>query len=206
MAGPTYVYTANVPQPAQAFNTTQATILSNFQAINELVNVNHGSFNTSNAGKHNFINLQFQSSNPTTASTDLDLYSKSSTDGNIGELFYRYPNSGTVNQLTPTSASGGGGTASATTGTGWCQFPSGVIFRWGNTTQSSNVVYINFPTGSGIPVYKQTVGNAQVANTQSYVSNYSQTQTDSWFNVTSFTLYTNNQSVSTNFNYFTVGL
>ncbi len=48
MAGPTYTYTSNVPQAATQFNLTQAPILSNFRAINELVAVNHVSFNTIN--------------------------------------------------------------------------------------------------------------------------------------------------------------
>lgn len=206
MAGPTYTYTPNVPQAAQPFNQTQGTILENFQAINELIAVNHVAFNTANDfGKHKFVNLQFQGSNPTTLSNDLTLFSKSSTDGNIGELFYRYPNNGTVVQLTPSSAAGGGGSVSATSGTGWCQFSSGVIFRWGTTTFTSSTPYFYFPTGSGIPVYKQTVGHSAVAMTASLATNYGQTQPGSFFGTTFFTLSTATGSNKT-VNYFTVGL
>jgi hypothetical protein len=209
MAGPTYTYTADVPQPGTPFNQTQAPILANFQAINELIPVNHVNFNTSNTfGKHTFVNLQFQASDPTTASTDINFYSKASSDGNLGELFYRYPNNGTVEQLTPTSAAGGGGTASATSGSNYCEFPSGIKFKWGNANVdpfASNGAFIVFPTGSGIPAYTQYVGGMCVQPTASYPTNFTQTQPGGQWGVTEFAVY-NNYSGNQNLNYFTVGL
>src|SRR6187402_573926 len=172
MAGPIYTFTSDTPQAPNAMNQTAPLIRANFQAINELINVNHVGFNTSDSGKHNCINMQFQTVDPGTDSNDLSVYSKATGSPNVAEIFYQYPDNGTVHQLTPTTSAGGGGTSSATSGTGWCLFPSGILFKWGtasvNLQQSG---YIVFPTGSGIPAYKSGMSYAKVTLAQSTSAN-----------------------------------
>jgi hypothetical protein len=152
MSNPTYTFTPNIPQFAQEIKVTQPGILSNFQAINELLSVNHVSFsNPTDFGKHNFTSLQY-TTDPTTTSTEMALYAKSSTDTNGGELYYRYPNSGTVVQLTPVSGGSSGGVTN-----GWVSLSSTVTMKWGTATgiiTGSNT--ITFPTGGGIPAYTTT--------------------------------------------------
>ena len=87
------IYTPNTPQGTQQVNNTQQPINDNFQDIASLFAVNHVPFNTADDfGKHNFVNFVTQSSDPTTASAEMALYTKAvSGDTNGVELFYRYP-------------------------------------------------------------------------------------------------------------------
>lgn len=168
MSGPVYTYTLCTPDAASPMNQTTQLIQDNFQAINELVQVDHVEFNTENSGKHNQVTMQFQSEDPETSVTDLSLYVKATGSPNAAEIFYRYPNSGSVEQLTPVASTGGGGTISATSGTGWCQFPSGIIMRWGTAVVSSDDTFVIYPTGDGIPAYQQYVAYIQATlNTES---------------------------------------
>lgn len=212
MAGPTYTYTSNTPESAQPMNVSQPEILANFQAIAELVGVNHVGFNINNSGKHNTAIMEFQSVDPGTASTDLALYSKATGSPNVGEIFYQYPNDGSVNQLTPVSGTGSG-TISATSGTGWCLFASGILFKWGTATinlQNSTPGQIIFPTGAGIPAYKIGMGYAKVTLTQSTTANMNFTQfatTPVGYGTTQIAVYSLNASPSVvTVNYFTIGI
>lgn len=213
MSGPSYTYTDNIPQASQAMNLSQPQILDNFQAINELVGVNHVGFNVNNSGKHNTTVMEFQSDDPGTASTDLALYSKATGSPNVGEIFYQYPNDGTVNQLTPVSGTSSG-TISATSGTGWCLFSSGVLFRWGTATinlaQSGYPGQIIFPTGTGIPVYRIGMGYAKVTLTQATTANMNFTQfatTPVGYGNTGILVFSSDASPSTvTVDYFTIGI
>lgn len=154
MSGPNYTFNANVPQAQQLIKVTQPSIESNFQAINELISVNHVNFSDPvNFGKHNFTSFPYQGSDPSTSSSEMALYSKSSTDANGGEIFYRYPNNGTVVQLTPVSGGSSGGQSN-----GWVYLSSTVFMKWGTATGilSSTNNTITFPTGGGIPAFTQT--------------------------------------------------
>lgn len=158
MAGPTYTYTPDVPLGPTPMNETQPTILQNFQAINELIPVNHVGFNIpNNFGKHNTVTMEQQSVDPTTASTDLAVYVKATGDPNPAEIFYRYPNDGTVEQLT-----GSTGTAAATltltsSGVGYCSFSSGLKIFFG--TQSITSISATYQTTSST---SSTVASAKV--------------------------------------------
>jgi hypothetical protein len=211
MSGPTYTYTYNVPQPAQPFNQTQSIILNNFQAINELINVNHVAFNTVNTfGKHNFLSLEIQSTDPQTASTDIALYTKATSGGpNAAEIFYRYPNNGTIAQLTggsstpATSAATSGGNASA----GWCLFPSGVLIKWGTGTTQNGQSTVVFPTSSSIPAYKSGIGYIKTTATGSNTVNIAEIVTSNGYGTTEFLVFiSNGTGGSTNFNYFCIGV
>jgi hypothetical protein len=166
MSGPMYTYTPNTPNPADPMNGTAPLIRGNFQAINELVNVNHVGFNTANLGMHNFISMPFPSSATTPASTDINMYTASTPSGpNLAEIFFEN-SSGIQSQISAVQS--GGGTPTGTSGTGWCQFAtSGMIMKWGTATLTTTGTYtyppgsypagtgavFNFPTGGGIPPF-----------------------------------------------------
>lgn len=150
-----YTYSTNVPQAAQKISATQAPIMSNFQAINEFIGVNHVGFGDAiNFGKHNFTTLPFQASDPATASTEMAIYSKATPSGpNAGEIFYRYPSSGTVAQLSGSSAGQAGATVN-----GWSYLPGNVLMKWGQATGiTSGANTIVFPTTGGIPAFGTSV-------------------------------------------------
>ncbi len=172
MAGPTYTYTADTPQAANPMNVTAPTMRANFQAINELIAVNHVGFNTTNAGMHNLLTMPFQSTIPTNAATDVTMFAQATTDLPNGGLFATFPGSLT-STIQISDVQTGGGIPDGTSGTGWCQFStSGVIFKWGTATVttvqsiygiSAGCFYnFNYPTGSAIPVFSTTSGYASV--------------------------------------------
>lgn len=99
---PNYTYTSDVPQSEQTIPETQGPILSNFQAINELIEVNHVGFTSvDNYGKHKYTSFTFQDSDPSTGPGEMAIYSKLTPSGpNTAEIFYRYPNNGSIVQLT----------------------------------------------------------------------------------------------------------
>jgi len=166
MSGPVYTYTPDTPQPSNPMNSTQPLILANFQAIAELIGVNHVGFNSTDCGKHNFISLP-NTTDPGADTTEITMFSKVTGSPNPCELFIQYPAGGTaqleqVSQSTPPPPSGtSGGNASQ----GWCSFPSGIIFRWGTfscATNSNPQVNIHFTQG---PMYKIQQTPACVAPT-----------------------------------------
>lgn len=153
MSGPNYTYNATVPQANQLIKVTQAPIESNFEAINELITVNHVGFTDSvNYGKHTFTSLVMQNADPTTSTTDIAIYTKAASTSNGIEIFYRYPNNGTVYQLT-----GGGTTGAGAATNGYSYLNSTLLLKWGlatiNTTGSTTVT---FPTSGGIPAFTST--------------------------------------------------
>lgn len=129
MAGPTYTYTADVPQGATPFSQTQSPILNNFRAINELVNVNHVGFNNTNTGKHTFLSMPFQADEPSTASSEIALFTQETPSGpNDAEIFYRYQDDGSEYQITDADTSSVNGTLYIPTNfprTTYYIFPSG---------------------------------------------------------------------------------
>lgn len=170
-----YIYTPDVPQPKQKINSTQQPINFNFQDISQLIAVNHVPFNTANTfGQHNAIDYFIQSSDPSTGSNEIALYSKAVSTSDQAELFYRYPNNGSVVQLTGTN---GSTTSSQTTQTGsgggvvydsmlggwqgWQYLANGILMKFGVMqtyvpTTSSGTATFSFSTASGIPAFSQT--------------------------------------------------
>lgn len=163
-------YTPNVPQGTQQINNTQQPIQYNFSDIAQLFAVNHVPFNTADTfGNHTVVDYYAQSSDPTTESNEIALYSKNVTgDSNTSELFYRYPNNGNIVQLTGTSTADD----QNITGTSGFQYtsqssiyevensyyiqnygfqylPGGSLMKWGilfcTPTTQSGTITINFP-------------------------------------------------------------
>jgi len=176
-------YTPNVPQGNQQINNTQQPIENNFGDIAQLIAINHIGFNTANLfGTHNVVDFFAQSADPTTAASEIALYSKNvAGDANISELFYRYPNNGSVVQLTGSGAgtqsgSGSGGgqstslysyTSSAYSGSivspaGYQYLANGIKLMWGiapnitPTASGTHSATFSFPTGSNYPIFTNT--------------------------------------------------
>lgn len=178
----TYTYTSGVPQGNQQINNTQTPILNNFQDISQLIDINHVGFNTVDTfGNHTVVDYFQQPTDPITDVDQIALYSKASTSGNISELFYRYPNNGTVVQLTGSasnsSASSTSSTTSGSTGSGGGQtnasnpnsggvvgyqyLSNGLLMMWGLTpsyfpTTSSGTATFTFPVVAGFPSFSAT--------------------------------------------------
>lgn len=155
MSGPSYTYTADVPQPATPMNVTAPIIRENFQAIAELVAVNHVGFNSSDAGKHNYVSLEFQSTAPDIQASELTMYCQATGSPNAAEIFYTYPDNTTdtdlnvPNQLTDQDVPiTGTGTSSGDATQGYCTFPSGIQIRWGVAVAAVKQQSTYFVTGT----------------------------------------------------------
>jgi hypothetical protein len=162
-------YNPSVPQANQQVNNTQHPIEINFQDISELVGVNHVPFNTANDfGKHNFVTYYNQTSAPGASTNQMVMFSQASSSGT--QLFYQYPNSSTVNQLTGGSGTtpSGNGAGYVNTGNGYAsgyQYLSGpILMQFGlislTAVPSTNINY------SGTQTFSWTNLNYQVAFTQ----------------------------------------
>lgn len=190
-----FTYIPNVPQGSQQINSTQQPINGNFQDIYDLFEVNHVAFNTANTfGTHNFINFVTQTTDPTTISSEIALYTKAVTDDPNGvELFYRYPNNGTVNQLTGSGAT----TGNSNIGTGggifnstltsnqggypargtWQYLSNGILMMTWNVNNTNGIITNPFPvyfpgpsncattTGATMPQFNTECYNIQMAAT-----------------------------------------
>lgn len=175
-----YTFSTNIPQAAQKISSTQVPILSNFQAINELIIENHVGFNdSSDYGKHTYLSLPSQSVNPSTAASEMAIFCAPSTGTNPYEIYYRYPSNGTIVQLS------GSGTGTGAATSGYAYLSSTVFLKWGTATgitTGSNVVVL--PTGGGLPVFSTTpytiyytqAGSASTYQVTSYISSSSTTQ------------------------------
>ena len=152
---PAFTYFITIPNATDQISQSQSQLKSNFQAINELVNVNHGSFNTANFGKHLFVEMP-AGAPPTTAANEVGLWSAVSGFSGVPALFF-----------SPQSTAGGfeistSGRQFYTTpvpgifqpGGSWIRFPSGVLYKWGNFSGAGPY---NFQTtdlsGNGIPAF-----------------------------------------------------
>lgn len=183
MAGPTYTYTADTPQAPQQFNLSQPEILANFQAINELISVNHVGFNTPNDfGKHKFVQMPFQADDPETSENVIAMYTKATGSPNVAEIFYRYPDNGDVTEIKPVVDRGAGTVYNAGDIQVTVQFPSGFILKYASNNTGSNgntdITYsTTAPLFKYIPVVLSQGGNITSNNTlgvNSYIQNSTQ--------------------------------
>lgn len=140
---PTYTYTPNTPNAEDPMNVTQPLILENFQAIPELIAVNHVGFNVDSFGTHNVLALQEQST-PTTTTTEIDLFCKVTGSPNPAELFIVYPQGAAT--TTPVQISVPyNPTATGTAYSGYVSFPSGVKLSYGSMNSNGNYAALTLP-------------------------------------------------------------
>jgi len=140
-------YNPNIPQAGDIISQSQAQILQNFQEINTLIGVNHIDFSDpTNEGKHKFVTMPEQGSDPVTGATELALYAKHSIYGQVTtELFIRDPSNGGVFDITSSFAGANG----------WTFLSSGLLMMWGfgnATGDTGNVTITQLPGGTG-PVF-----------------------------------------------------
>lgn len=187
------IYIPDIPQGQQQINQTTSGIQGNFQYIYDLININHVPFNTlDDFGKHTFINYVQQTVPPTTNTTEMAMFTMLSLTTNKLELFARYPNNGTVIQLTGSGSNQNninnpvGGTYLAgynpdgyQYGPGmWQYFPGGGFMLFGTISTAyagvgnGSTITAKFPIANGIPTFSQTPFNIQIwdANGNPYSS------------------------------------
>src|SRR5215475_2350101 len=123
----------NIPQATDALSQSQADILANFQALDSLFD----------GGVQNFVLFPVQTSDPTTSSTEVALYSKIDSATSNQELFFRRTSSGQTIDCT--------GSNQATSG--WSYLPSGLLIKWGTGTTTQNTLATQAFPGAPAPTF-----------------------------------------------------
>lgn len=177
-------YQPNIPQPTDTLNDSQPDLLGNFQAIQTLIDVNHVDFaNAADQGKHKWVTMPFQSSDPGTALGEIALYSKKDGAG-VTQLFLENDNDGTVVNIT----------TSGQATSGWTRLPSNILLKWGTVTgiaiqgSGGTPQVANFPTPAGMPVFS-AIYSVQVSCGVSTNLDYNQFLQLTGFTTTTFSVY-----------------
>lgn len=119
-------FNPGIPQSSDIPAQSQAQLLTNFQQTNSVFGINHVEFNNAtvaNRGKHKYVSMIEQGSDPATAANEVALYSKDVSA--VSQLFLRREASGAVIQMSgqnPTVAQSGS-----------TFLPGGVVMKWGFT-------------------------------------------------------------------------
>lgn len=176
-------YTSNVPLATQQINQTQAPIQTNFQSLQQLIDINHVDFSDPvNFGKHNVSDYVAQVNTPL-GSVPAFITGLPANEFNI---YNTVPNGTTVltpigypvtlatneliiqratspNSFIPITATTNGNDGASGT-YGWSYLPSGILHKWGNVVNTTGRARdtawtYTLPTAMTIPVLKtvQTV-------------------------------------------------
>ena len=140
-------YQSGIPEATDRKNASQSAIKDNFGAIKTAFETNHGAFNGALEGKHKWASFPDQTSAPTTAASELAVYSKVSTLGALGSaLHLRKESDGSEIDFTSATLAA----------TGWCRLPCGLIMKWGLTT-ATGATTITYPVAATTPVFATAV-------------------------------------------------
>jgi len=124
-------YQQNIPQASQRLKDSQADLLANFQAIKQLIDVNHGTFGSASEGKHTKVTYPVQSPAPTFSAGDLGTYSFLNSSTNKNELYVHKIQNATTADI-PLTASILSASTPAQGAGGWTYLPSGIYMNWGS--------------------------------------------------------------------------
>lgn len=135
-------YNPNVPQATDLISVSQGDLLTNFQQIGTVFDVDHVALDnatSANRGKHDKSTYVEQASDPTTSANEVAVYSKDNGSG-ASDLYLRRESNGNVIRM-----SSGTPTASQN---GYSFLPGGILIQWGRSTiaGSASTQAITFPT------------------------------------------------------------
>lgn len=165
---PTYTYDNTIPQASQRLKDSQPDLLENFQAIQELVEVNHVTFNTADFGKHKFVTFPVQNPAPTFGATELGLYSFLNGTTAKNELYVNKISGATQKQIPMTASTLSASSAPASGTGGWTYLPSGMFmtFGSGNANGLTTVTLSTPPPNAILNVQLTAAGNTTTYSNQ----------------------------------------
>ena len=136
-------YNNNIPQPTDTISNSQSQILGNFQSIATVIAKNHAPFNSSNEGKHNFVEMPVQSPVPVTVAGEVGLYCQTSALTGVPALVFAPQSAGTPVEFT----------SSLQAEDGWARLPSGILLKWGQAIVNPGDDIVTFPVAANIPAF-----------------------------------------------------
>ena len=120
-------YFPSIPQATDNPSDSQSLILSNFEALNNMVSRNHTPLSdTANSGKHEFLQMPQQSAAPSTGADEGALYTKDASGS--PQLFYREESNGDEVQITNSFTAAKNG---------FFILPGGLQYEWGSQNISN---------------------------------------------------------------------
>ena len=153
-------YTPGIPQADDNPSDSQVQMLNNFRAINRVNSVNHSAFNSSDEGKHKFLQMPRQTNDPVTAPEEAALYTKES--GNRTQLFYRDESNGTVWQMTGQFVQNFDIPGVIR---GYYTLPGGLLLNWLKLDTMNGSRTIEFAKAFSEPPWNITLGNGSTVPT-----------------------------------------
>lgn len=140
-------YNPDIPQANDDPSQSQGQILSNFQTLNTFLSQNHVPLNDGDQGKHAFLQMPEQSSDPATAANEAALYCKEYDVDGLGTLvstlFFRNESNGAVTTF--------GGPSSLAI-PGYAYLPGGLLVQW-NRVAASSGSNVPYPIAFGAPAF-----------------------------------------------------
>jgi hypothetical protein len=149
-------YDQNIPQATDRISVSQPQILANFLSIFNAFNQNHVDFNSgvSLDGKHKFLQMPVQATPPTTNTSEIGLYARTSPITADPELVFQRENNGDIFEFTSS-----GPRTTSNNQVAWTRLPSGILIQWGfmNTTGGNQSIAVpaNDINGKVAPTYTQ---------------------------------------------------
>ena len=101
-------FTPNIPSTGQTLGGTRDDIRNNFTNYYDNMTKNHVDVNQADRGKHKFMQMPEQGSDPATLANEIGLFCKQGS-GSVAQLFFRNENNGIVQQLTGAFDAGNNG-------------------------------------------------------------------------------------------------
>ncbi len=141
-------YQQNIPFSTDTLNVSQGDIQGNFQAIYDLIGVNHNNFDDimSSVGKHKWVSFPVQTIAPVFLDGEEGLYNKLYDVTNSNELFVHKQTAGSGLVEVPMTASILSNVASPGVN-GWTYLSSGILLMWFQvTTPTSGLITVNIPS------------------------------------------------------------
>ncbi len=128
-----------IPNSGQSLDDTRDGIRTNFSILRTAQNLNHGDIDTGDQGKHKFLQMPQQGSDPATAANESAFYTKDS--GGYPNFFIRNESNGQVYKLT---AMDDANIATFATNPGWTFLPGGLLLQYGVVAVTGSPQTITF--------------------------------------------------------------
>jgi hypothetical protein len=144
-------FQSTIPKSTDLISVSQGDILNNFTAIGTSFDVNHIDFNASGAGKHKFVEMPNQGSDPAGAGTEGTAYTKVAAPPSVAqtELFFRR-DVGSVIQMTR------GDPIVGAKGTSF--LPGGIKLNWGQVAATPGGTTENWASAFTSALFVVTLG------------------------------------------------
>lgn len=188
-------YNNAIPQATDRIKDSQLDILNNFIEIDNLISVDHATFNTGDDGKHNKLTIPQLATPAAPIGNDLQIYN--AVVAGTSQLHFRR-SAGAAIPFTQSNTSGT---------SGWTYLPSGIKMVWGRGTiaSGSSTVDVNFAV-AGFPGF--TTANIGVVLTRVHnATSQNATQLESVLSNTQFRARrsTSNTGSANEFSWFAIG-